>query len=271
MGRWTSIVAVTIPLIRGGSTTVLQSIWRSMDGESSLVRYGNVEVISPNDRSCPMEEAFRKAERNWCRAQLKDFEIYRCIEVNDKLQPYPISPKFPRVNATLYCTHRWWICFQPRFFTWFDHQSWYPLGRPVATSLGECISVWRVSSNLLNHIEPTKSLQVFSYLFIHFALHISLVALVHFQKLSSGLGSRQKNTKAIKWNQLSFNNRSNQNLIEPIVYNKYSTLCYQDHLSWHADHGCAPMANPAKLWQLLGFEQCLLLYACVVPWQALGH
>lgn len=38
--------------------------------------------------------------------------------------------------------HRWWICFQPRFFTWFDHQSWYPLGRPVATSLGESSSLF---------------------------------------------------------------------------------------------------------------------------------
>ena len=198
MGRWTSIVAVRLPLKLGGSTTVLQSIWRSMDGESSLVRYGDVEVISSSDRSC---------------------------------------------NATLCCAHRWWICFQPRFFTWFDHQSWYPLGRPVATSLGE----------------------VFSYLFIHLAQHISLVALF---SLSKALIRTWLNTKEY---QFSFNNRSNKHLIQPIVYNKYSTLCYQDHLSWHADHGCAPMANPAKLWQLLGFEQCLLLYACVVPWQTLGH
>ena len=37
----------------------------------------------------------------------------------------------------------------PRFFTWFDHQSWYPLGRPVATTIYPgmqitAVGLWRL-------------------------------------------------------------------------------------------------------------------------------
>ncbi len=125
-----------------------------------------------------------------------------------------------------------------------------------------------------NQMKPTKNLQVFFYPACTAQFFDSLGSLSEVLIRTWLKAQRQKNTKTIAWNQCSqFNSAwitDYTRIWLPLMCNKYSTLCCQDHLSWHADHGCAPMANLAKLWQFLGFEQRLLLYACLVPWQTLG-
>lgn len=71
----------------------------------------------------------------------KAFGLFSCA------QDYgPIIHEFdPWFNyrATEYLAEHGWhkplaynsLCSESRFFTWFDHMSWYPLGRPVATTI----------------------------------------------------------------------------------------------------------------------------------------
>ncbi|CAE7254951.1 STT3A, partial [Symbiodinium necroappetens] len=69
---------------------------------------------------------------------------------------HEFDPWFNYRAAEYLATHGW-----KKFFTWFDHQSWYPLGRPVATTIYPGMQITAVALwQMLRQWEPSWTLNL---------------------------------------------------------------------------------------------------------------